>query len=198
MKLVRILLHFSNSRLLVNGAIIILFAFSNEGVAQETECGYLTIEKGLKNRTIRKSKNPIIFKVTDEITARMTFTNSGYPNTLIAELTFEESSGYLVDLGAILRMNFADGTHTDFMASSRRSFTSVAYFTLMKPANRRAKKVMAFEDRLLYERLIHTKLTSLDYSIDGKRTQLTISELNGEAIKKTIACLIFADKDEEN
>jgi hypothetical protein len=179
-------------------AIFIVLVFSFGTFAQEAECANLTVEIGLKKRTIRKSKNPIVFKVFEDLTAQMIYTNDGRPNTLMAELIFETQSGYLVDLGSILTLNFEDGTHTDFIASSRKSFTSVAYFTLLKPGNRRAEKVMAFEDRLLYERLIHTKLTSLDYSIDGKRTKLTVSDLNSEVIKKTVACLIFTERDEEN
>lgn len=173
------------------GLIVIIMIFSFGVSAQETECGYLTMEKGLKNRTIRKSKNPIVFKVTDEITALMTFTNSGYPNTLMAELTFEEDSGFLVDLGTILTLNFADGSHTDFIVSSKRSFTSVAYFTLLKPANRRAKKVMAFEDRLLYEKIIQNNIIFLGYSIDNKKQKMIVSDRQSELIKKTVQCLIF-------
>lgn len=165
---------------------------SVESIAQEIECGRLTIEEGLKNRTIRKSKNPIVFTVTEDVTAQMIFTNSGYPNTLKLELKFDDVSGYLVDLGTILTLNFADGTHTDFVVGSRRSFTSVAYFTLLKPANKQAKKVMASEDRLLYEKLVQTNLTSLDYSLDNKKKKLTVSDLNGDIIKKIIACLIFS------
>lgn len=192
------LFDFPESQLSVKGVILFMLLFSIDSTAQEAECGYLTTEKGLKNRTIRKSKNPIVFKVTEEVSGQLIFTNSGYPNTLMAEFKFDDVSGYLVDLGTILAMNFADGTHTDFIADSKRSFTSVAYFTLLKPANKRAKKVMAFEDRILYEKLIQTNLTSVDYSIDNKKKRLTVSDSNSEIIKKTIACLIFSSKNEEN
>lgn len=166
--------------------------------AQEADCANLTIEKGFKSRTIRKSKAPIVFKVTEVVTARMIFTNSRYPNTLQAELTFEEDSGFLVDLGNILTLNFADGTHTDFIVGSRKAFTSVAFFTFLKPANPRAKKVMAYEDRLLYEKLIQIDITSFDYSMDNKKIKLTVSNLDSETIRKTVGCLIFTERNEEN
>jgi len=191
MKLDRVLFISPQSQLLYIGFIVFMFLFSIDSNAQDDDCEYLTTEKSLKNRTIRKSKMPIIFKVTDEVTMKMIFTNSGYPNTLMAELTFEEDSGFLVDLGNILTMNFADGTQIDFIISSRRSFTSVAYFTLMKPANKRAKKVMTFEDRLLYERFIESSIISLEYSIDNKKQKIIVVSDQAEFIKNTVQCLIF-------
>ena len=187
-KIIKVFLNFLDSQLLY---IVFIFMLSINSNAQEAECGYLTVEKGLKNRTIRKSKTPIIFKVTEELRLQLIFTNSGYPNTLMAELTFEDGSGYPVDLGSILTLHFVDGTHTDLIVSSRKSFTSVAYFTLMKPANKGAKKVMTYEDRLFYEKLIESNIISLEYSIDKKRQKIVVSNYQSEIIKDTVQCLIF-------
>jgi hypothetical protein len=177
--LIRVLLIFLTSALLLTSAF-----------AQSNDCDYWTTEKRVNRKTVRKSKEAIIFSISETTKAELLFHNSGKSNTLLAEFIFLDKSGYVLELGSILTLNFSDGTHVDVVASSRRSFSSVALFALLKPANKTARKVMAYDDKLFYDKLTQIDIVSFLYTVDSKKVKIEFSKAKSELVKLIIPCLV--------
>lgn len=172
------------------GCVLFCWISPLSSFAQE-ECDYwTTVIKKSPNKIIRQSRSPIPFQINEKLNAELTFSNSGEMNALLAELTLYDKSGYFVDLGSMLSLHFSDNSRVDIFASRIKSFPSVAFFMLLKPSKQGAKKVMAFEDQLFYNKLTNVNLTSLSYTVAYHKRTILVSEANAELIKIIVRCLV--------
>ena len=158
--------------------------------AQAYVCRFLITQKKVSKKIISTSRDPIILPIDTTLTAELIFTNLGKQNTLSAELSLIDKSGFLPTLGSILEIQFNDGTHEEVIASSKKLFSSVAFFNLLKPTKKSAKKVMAFEDENLYLKLTQTGISSFVYLADGKKLIMRMSTDQTEMQKRLVSCIV--------
>lgn len=169
--------------------LIVFLIFINANLLAQDECDAYLTSSTSKNKKLKKTSYPLNFATTNsEINAFIQFNNQAKEKTIEMSLAFADKSGFEVNLGDILTIQFEDGSEFSFLATKKRSRASISYFVLLKPDRTDKLSYLSYGDILLCKKLHEVNIKSLGFIANYKKMEILIPETRAEIIKIIINC----------
>ena len=169
--------------------ILIAPLFSGPVYGQNATCQEYIEYSTFFGGSTKKSKGVLTLKVSEKLIGKLKFSNSNLPYTIQISLEFRDTKGYSVDAGEILTTNFSDGSHFEIISSSRKLGSNSVQFVLIQ-AGRKQKKPMYYEDKIFFEKLRDTRISSFEILVDNAVRVIHFPESKSDTIRNIVSCLV--------
>lgn len=158
-------------------------------VAQQSDCSFY-IEKNKTRKKVFHSLYPLSFIITETIDVTLNISDKGSPGTIELIFDFSDTSGLPTEMGSTLIIKFTDGTSCSIIARTKKTNSSIIYFTLVeKGSNSSLTLHSGKNDGFITDKLSKVYISELIIMADYKQRKILIPETKAAIIKNTIQCL---------